>query len=189
MKLLRHAITLVCLTATLIAKADEPSASKAESGVNKAEGAVKKSAPAELQLLQGAWQGFEVSQNSQSTITITITGDSFHFHRDTNFWFKTTIALPAGTNPKQLHATIKDCPPSQKDSIGKVVGAIYKIEGGTLTLAAYDISSEPPTSFEDAEEKGLSRYELRKDKPQEKNALPLKNLFKNGDLLGFCKTP
>ncbi|MFM7815725.1 MAG: hypothetical protein ACKPGI_02030, partial [Verrucomicrobiota bacterium] len=59
-------------------------------------------------------------------ITITISGTALHFHRDTNFWFKTTFTLPGGTNPKQLHATIKECPPSQADSVGQVVGAIYK---------------------------------------------------------------
>ena len=84
-------------------------------------------------------------------ITITITGNSLHFHRDTNFWFETTITLPAGTDPKQLHATIKGCPPSQADSIGQVVGAFFKIEDGTLTLATIgDDAEETPKSFEAA---------------------------------------
>ena len=55
-----------------------------------------------------------MGDKSDGKITITITGNSFHFHRDTNFWFETTITLPAGTDPQQLHATIKDCPPSQE---------------------------------------------------------------------------
>jgi uncharacterized protein (TIGR03067 family) len=115
-----------------------------------------------------------VGDQSHEKITITVTGNSFHFHRDTNFWFETTIALPAGTDPKQLHATIKGCPPSQADSIGTVVGAIFKIEDGTLTLAAYDMSDEPPKSFEATEDKGLTRYELGKVQPQKKNAEPPK---------------
>ena len=100
-------------------------------------------------------------------ITITITGNSLHFHRDTNFWFETTITLPAGTDPKQLHATIKDCPPSQASSIGQVVRAFFKIEDGTLTLATIgDDAEETPKSFEAAG----TRYELRKIQPKKKNA-------------------
>jgi len=128
------------------------------------------STAAELQLLQGAWEGVLVGDTAQQKITITITGNSLHFHRDTNFWFETTITLPAGTDPKQLHATIKGCPPSQADSIGKVVGAIFKIEDGTLTLADYAISGEPPKTFADA----ASRYVVKKVQPQTKSAEPPK---------------
>ena len=128
-----------------------------------------------LHRLQGTWEGVALGQEtpggpfvkSADAITITITGNSFHFHRDTNFWFETTITLPAGTNPQQLHATIKGCPPSQGASIGKVVVAIFKIEDGTLTLAARgDGSEETPISFEDEK---VRRYELRKVQPQKKN--------------------
>ena len=116
-----------------------------------------------------------MGDNERQKITITITGNSFHFHRDTNFWFETTITLPAGTDPKQLHATIKGCPPSQADSIGKVVGAIFKIEDGTLTLATGGGDRTPegtPKGFEATEDNGLTRYELRKVQPQKKNTQP-----------------
>ena len=113
-----------------------------------------------------------VGNESQGKITITITGNSFHFHRDTNFWFDTTIRLPAGTDPKQLYATIKGCPPSQTNSIGSVVGAIFKIEDGTLTLATIsDDAEETPKGFEAAG----TRYELRKVQPQKKNTPPPKS--------------
>jgi len=172
MKLLRHSITLVCLVATFIANAGEQLTTKAKCVVNQPTNA-------ELQLLQGTWEGAEMGdRSSHEKITITITGNSFHFHRDTNFWFETTITLPAGTDPKQLYATIKGCPPSQGDSIGKVVGAIFKIEDGTLTLATGGGDSSPegtPKSFEATEDKGLTRYELRKVQPQKKNAQPLKS--------------
>ena len=105
-------------------------------------------------------------------ITITITGNSLHFHRDTNFWYETTLTLPAGTDPKQLHATIKDGPENAKDSIGKVVTAIFKIEDGKLTLAGIrtpDGAPEPPINF-DSEETMSGRFELRKVQPQKKNA-------------------
>ena len=55
----------------------------------------------ELQLLQGTWEGVLVADAAHQKITITITGNSLHFHRDTNFWFETTITLAAGKDPKQ----------------------------------------------------------------------------------------
>src|SRR4030095_5500435 len=171
MKLLRHIITIVCLVATSIANAGEQLTTKAKCVVNQPTNA-------ELQLLQGTWEGVLVGQEKDGKITITITGNSFHFHRDTNFWFDTTITLPAGTDPKQLYATIKGCPPSQASSIGKVVGAIFKIEDGTLTLATGGGDSSPegsPKSFETIEDKGLTRYELRKVQPQKKNTQPPKS--------------
>lgn len=73
---------------------------------------------------------FETPPQSHGKITITITGNSLHFHRDTNFWFETTITLPAGKDPKQFHATIKDCPPSQaspKTSVFKGVKCLLEI--------------------------------------------------------------
>ena len=170
MKLLRHIITIVCLVATFIANAGEQLTTKAKCVVNQPTNA-------ELQLLQGTWEGVMVGQEKDGKITITITGNSFHFHRDTNFWFETTITLPSGKDPKQLHATIKGCPPPQTDSIGKVVGAIFKIEDGTLTLATGGGDSSPegtPKSFEATEDKGLTRYELRKVQPHKKNTQPLK---------------
>src|SRR5689334_20219063 len=108
MKLLRHIIAIVCLVATFIANTGEQLTAKAN-------GAVNQPTNAELQLLQGTWEGAVVG-NKYEKITITITGNSFHFHRDTNFWFETTITLRAGADPKQLYATIKGCPPSQADS-------------------------------------------------------------------------
>jgi uncharacterized protein (TIGR03067 family) len=170
MKLHRHIITIVCL-ATFIANADEQLATKAKYVVNQPTNA-------ELQLLQGTWEGAVVGDKSHEKITITITGNSFHFHRDTNFWFDTTITLPAGTDPKQLYATIKRCPPPQADSIGKVVGAIFKIEDGTLTLATGGTDSSPegtPKSFEATEDKGPTRYELRKVQPHKENTQPPKS--------------
>ena len=106
MKLLRHIITIVCIVATFIANAGEQLTAKAKCAANQP-------TTAELQLLQGTWEGVMVGDKRTTKITITITGNSFHFHRDTNFWFETTITLPAGKDPKQLHATIKGCPPSQ----------------------------------------------------------------------------
>ena len=114
-----------------------------------------------------------VEDAGANNATITFTGNSLHFHRDTDFWFETTFTLPTGTDPQQLHATIKNC--AEKESIGNVVVAIIKIEDGTLTLGLnqYDPehspgSFEPPKSSK--EHKAMTRYELRKVRPQKKNA-------------------
>lgn len=155
MKLFRHIITIVCLLATFIANAREQLTTQAKRIVNQPTNA-------ELQLLQGTWEGVLVGDKAQQKIIITITGNSLHFHRDTNFWFETTITLPAGTNPKQLHATIKD----GASSVGQVVVAIFKIEDGTLTLATGNGDGEAPKSFEPTGDNGLNRYKLRKVQPQ-----------------------
>jgi hypothetical protein len=115
----------------------------------------------QLHRLQGYWEG----EGPPGRISITITGNALHFHARMDSWYETTFALPAGTDPQQLHATIKDGSPPT-DGIGQVVFAIFKIEDGTLALAVDDGSDEPPTSFADA----LSRYTLKKVQPQEKSA-------------------
>lgn len=173
MKLLRQIITIVCFVATFIANAGDQLTNNAKCVVNQP-------INAELQPLQGTWEGGVVGENSLQKITIKITGNSFHFHRDANFWFDTTITLPPGTNPKQLLATIKGCPESQASSIGKVVGAIFKIEGGTLTLATGGADSSPegtPKGFDSTEIKisGLILYELRKVQPPKKDGQPPKS--------------
>jgi uncharacterized protein (TIGR03067 family) len=161
MKLFRHIITVVCVVVPFIANAGEQLAANAKCAANQP-------TAVELQPLQGTWEGVMVGAAHQK-ITITITGNSLHFHRDTNFWFETTITLPAGKDPKQLHATIKDS--AGKDSIGKVVRAFFKIEDGTLTLATIgDDAEETPKGFEAAG----TRYELRKVQPPQKNTQPLK---------------
>jgi len=152
---------------------------------------------AELQRLQGSWEGVLVGQEAAGKISITITGNSLHFQGlSTDEWYETTFTLPADTDPQQLHATIKDCP--QPDDIGKVVFAIFKIEDGTLTLAGIQASAvEPPKTFgEDQGLKGnsvfrydpknfgkdqgfddnpLFRYDLKKVQPQKKVAQPPKS--------------
>ena len=107
-----------------------------------------------------------LDNEADGKITITITGNELHFHRDPDFWFETTFTLPAGTDPQQLHATIKNCSPPE-DSIGDVVFAIFKIEDGTLTLAGLQSSAtEPPSTFPSATGPGpLFRYDLKRVQP------------------------
>jgi len=164
MKRFRHIIAIVCIVATFIADAGEQPTANAKCASNQPTAVA-------LQLLQGTWEGVLVGDEAHQKITITITGNSLHFHRDTNFWFETTIALPGGKDPKQLHATIKGCPPSQGVSIGKVVRAFFKIEDGTLTLATIgDDAEETPQAFEAAG----TRYELRNVEPQKEITKPPK---------------
>ena len=124
---------------------------------------------AELKNLQGYWQG--------SGASITIAGNSLHYYSGTNEWFQTTSTLPAGTDPRQLLATIKDCATCKTNSttnssLGHVVGAIFKIEDGTLTLA---VSGEgeavPPKSFE---AENIGTFKLHKGQPPKKNTEPPK---------------
>ncbi len=107
----------------------------------------------DLDRLQGYWEG----EGPPGKISVTITGNSLRFHARTDFWYETTFTLPAGEDPLQLRAIIKNSSPPAKD-IGHVVFAIFKIEDGTLTLAVDDGSDAPPTSFPDAS----SRYDLKK---------------------------
>ncbi len=126
---------------------------------------------AELRRLQGNWQGV----GSESNTSITITGNSLHFYQRKDNWWKTTFTLHAGTDPQQLRATITDCPEPGTNTIGTVVGAIFKIEDGTLTLAARgDGNAEPPKSFKDENLGNL--YILRKVQPPKmKTELPKAN--------------
>lgn len=161
MKLFRHIITIVCIVASFSASAAEPLTAKAK-------GPADQPTAEELNPLQGTWEEVRVGEEKNGKVTITITGNTLHFHRDTNFWFETTITLPAGTNPKQLHAAIKECPTAEL--VGKVVVAIFKIEDGTLTLATGNGDGEAPKSFEASGDNGLNRYKLRKVQPQKQNA-------------------
>jgi uncharacterized protein (TIGR03067 family) len=130
-----------------------------------------RSADSALQSLQGTWEGFElnrkastgryVKSESASKITMKISDHSLHFFRDADFWFETTFTLPAGTDPPQLHATIQ----RPEDSRGEGVIALFKLEGGTLTLGGIrdrDSDAEWPKSFEESEDTMAGRYEFRR---------------------------
>lgn len=119
----------------------------------------------DLDGLQGHWEG----EGAGGKCSITITGNSLHYRAGTN-WHKTTFTLPPGTDPQQLHATIVDAWPPSKDSIGQVVPAIIKIEDGTLTLAAYNISEDAPKTFDDLPNK----YIVKQVQPKKEKAEPPK---------------
>jgi hypothetical protein len=157
MKLFRPILTAVCLVASFIANAEEPLPANAKC--------------AALPVLQGTWEGVLVGDKLQKKVTVTITGNALHFYRDRNFWFETTVTLPAGKDPKQLHATITGRPPSYPANIGLVIRAFFKVEDEALTMATIgDEVEETPKSFEAAG----TRYELRKVQPQTKYSQPPK---------------
>ena len=98
----------------------------------------------DLEPLQGYWEGEGVG----GKCSVTITGDSLHFSgyqgdRTKPHWYKSTFTLLPGTDPQQLRATIKE----GSGHVGSVIFAIFKIEDGTLTLAADEGSGEPPKTF------------------------------------------
>ena len=78
--------------------------------------------------LEGYWENDDCS--------VSVSGNRLFFFGRDDFWFHTEFILPPGTDPKQLRATILNDGSDDADNIGKVVNAIYKIEGRTLTLVA-----------------------------------------------------
>jgi uncharacterized protein (TIGR03067 family) len=127
----------------------------------------------QTQPLQGSWEGVEVGREANGKCTMTITGNSIHFQGgNTNEWYKTTFTLPAGTDPKQLRATITDCP--QPDYIGKVGFSIFKIDDGTLTLVGHEPGvPDAPKTF-DGDETSRT-FVFKKAQPQQKNTKPPKS--------------
>lgn len=114
----------------------------------------------ELKPLQGHWEG----EGAGGKCSITITGNTLLYRKSTD-WFKTEFTLPAGTEPRQLHATIKECFPPADQSIGTVVHALFKLEDGTLTLATYGGPEKPsPEILDDP----ANRYVVKKVQPQKK---------------------
>ena len=126
---------------------------------------------AELQRLQGSWEGVLEGHETEGRVSITITGNTLQFQglKPTQR-YAATFTLPAGTDPQQLHATIKEGL-GPKD-VGQVVFAIFKIENGTLTLAGISESDaqSPRLSGKDPgfENNSLFRYDLRKVRPKKK---------------------
>jgi uncharacterized protein (TIGR03067 family) len=98
--------------------------------------------------LQGKWEGVEVGRENDGKCTITIEGTSIYFQGGRQGeWYKATLTLPAGTDPKQLLGVITDCP--SQEAIGKTAPAIYKVEEGKLTIVGHKPGTEgAPKSFD-----------------------------------------
>ena len=99
-----------------------------------------------VQHLQGKWEGVLVGQESAGKITIKFSGNSLHFQGlRADEWYDATFTLQEGTRPRQLRATITGC--ERVKDIGTVIGAIFKIENGTLSLAGLKADAKEPLSW------------------------------------------
>src|ERR1035437_7272679 len=98
--------------------------------------------------LQGTWKGQEIGVNAKGSPSLVLSGANLEFRgADTNEWYKATFTLREDTNPKKLIAVVTDCPFPQY--VGKTSQAIYRIENGTLTLAANEPgNSAVPANFD-----------------------------------------
>src|SRR6266508_3841606 len=82
---------------------------------------------AKLQRVQGSWEGVLVGMEKAGKITMTIAGNSLHYHGlNTNEVYDATFTLPAGTHPQQMRATITGAEPASTNTLGVVVRAIFK---------------------------------------------------------------
>ncbi|MGE3311781.1 MAG: hypothetical protein AB7O66_17580 [Limisphaerales bacterium] len=163
MKPLRHLVSIVCIGASCLGNAGDPQAASALDAPGPAK-------VVDLLMLQGKWEGVEVGDAARQKIIITINGNSLHFHRDTNFWFDTTVTFRAGKDPRELNATIRNSSPPT-NSIGQIVRAAFKLEGGTLTLVPLADDADDSANVFEA---GGSRYELRKVPTQRTGTQPPK---------------
>ena len=125
------------------------------------------------QLLQGSWEGVEVGREAEGKCTMTITGNSIDFQgSNKDEWYRTIFTLPLATDPKQLRATITDCP--QPDYVGKVALSIFKIEDGTLTLVGHAPGApEAPQTFDG--DKTSRSFVFKKAQSQKENTEPSKS--------------
>ena len=89
---------------------------------------------ADTKTLQGRWQGREVGKEEKGLATISFTGNNVEFRgADPKEWYKGTFTLNEDAEPKQMVASIAECP--FPEFVGKSCNVIYQIENGTLTLA------------------------------------------------------
>lgn len=124
----------------------------------------KTSAPvaSDVPVLQGTWKGRETGVTGPGSPVLVLTGNNLEFHgADPNEWYKGTYTLLETSNPKQLVAIITECP--DPTYVGKRVFAIYRLEGGTLTLSANEPGGRSfPAAFDSP---GTRQFTFQLDKP------------------------
>jgi hypothetical protein len=142
-------------------------------------------ATAEVRHLQGNWEGVLVGRESAGKITITFSGHSLHFQGlRADQWYDATFTLPEGTDPRQLRATITGG--ERVKDIGTVIGAIFKIENGTLSLAGLedDATSDDSEAFDG---NTMFHYRFRKVGPQAHSPRRLNGFSENTTSTGTSK--
>ena len=129
-----------------------------------------KAEPANARQLQGAWEGVQVGQESAGAVAITFSGNALHFQGPTaDKGFDATFTLKEGTRPRQLHATLTGSP--QGKDIGRVIGAVVKVENCTLSLAG--LKDGAPSILDEAEafdENPMFHYRFRRGEAKAKKA-------------------
>lgn len=110
--------------------------------------------------LQGAWRGRVIQGNPEHECSLVISGQNFEFRdkTDAKVWYKGTFSLREDTSPRQYIALISECP--FPEYVGKTSMAIYRMEGGTLTIAGNEPGKPDAPSAFDAPD--AARMELKR---------------------------
>jgi uncharacterized protein (TIGR03067 family) len=131
-----------------------------------AAGGVAGNAPKDLKLLQGTWHrvvveidGKKPSAEVMAKDKLTITGDHYTLHMGEQAR-KGTFKLDPGKTPKQLDIVSAEGP-----NKGKVLVAIYKVEGDTFTYCVALPGNRRPAEFSGAEGSGQALYVNKRAKP------------------------
>lgn len=97
--------------------------------------------------LQGKWEGEEIG-NNPGPCYLTVSGKDLEFRAaDPNEWYKGTFTLKEDANPRQVVLVVTGC--SADQYVGKTALAIYRIEGGTLTISGNEPGNpEAPAAFD-----------------------------------------
>lgn len=104
--------------------------------------------------VQGKWQ----STPGQPGATLELKGNNLEFHTaNGQEWYQGTFTLQEDVSPKRMTVTIKDCP--MPKYVGKTANAIYEVNNGTLTIAAFEPGNpNTPATFTD---QGVSRLSFK----------------------------
>lgn len=97
--------------------------------------------------LQGTWKGQENGPGAEGECSLVISGKHVEF-RCGDEWYKGLFSLRENVNPKQVVFSITQW--SAPEYPGKTVCALYRLENGTLRVAANEPDSPgAPASFDD----------------------------------------
>jgi uncharacterized protein (TIGR03067 family) len=97
--------------------------------------------------IQGTWKGSDTA-HPNGTCSLTFSKNTLEFQAAAqDDWAKGIFSLREETTPKQLVGTILQAPDPK--AVGLTIRAIYKLEGGSLTVAG-NVPGNPdaPASFD-----------------------------------------
>jgi len=116
--------------------------------------------PPPMALLQGTWDGLVLQGDPTHRCSFVISGSNYEFRdkTNTNVWYRGTFSLREDTTPRQYIAVISECPFPQY--VGKTSMAMYRLEGGTLTITGNEPGNPAAPSAFDAP--GAARMELKR---------------------------